>query len=209
MATLPGTPHAARIAFMWTLIGQQCETVFYIEDTTDGIFADPNATLTDLDAAWDSDIMPLMYNDATHVATGFEDVRTVPFVGLVRPESPPTVGTISASAALPNSVSIAIKKSTGNLGRSGRGRLYWPLFDESNIVSGNSASSSYVNPVVTAFETFQTDVEAALSGVKLGIVSYYQDKVLRTSGLFQQITDFGVIDYVVDNQRRRLPGRGR
>lgn len=194
---------------MWTYDNQQCETVFYIEDTTDGIFSNVAATVTDLDAAWDTEIMPHMYTNGLHVATGFEDVRTVPFVGVVIPESPPTAGTLTSIEPIPGSVSIAIKKSTGNLGRSGRGRLYWPLFESGNITNKSSANATYVNAVVAAFESFQSAVETAMPDVKLGIVSYYQDKVLRTAGLFQQITDFGVQDYIVDNMRRRLPGRGR
>jgi len=210
MATpLPGTPHTARIAFMYTIGLQECENVFYLEDTTDAMFADVNATLTDLDAAWDTNMMPLMYTTADHVATEFEDVRTLPFAGVVRPVSPQVAGTLTITGELPNSVSIAIKKSTGNLGRGGRGRLYWPLFDESNLVGGNTAHDTYVNAVVTALEAFQADVESSISGAKLGIVSYWLAKVIRTAGLFQQITDFGVSDYIVDNQRRRLPGRGR
>jgi len=206
---LPGTDHTARVAFMWTYDGQQCESIFYVEDDTDDMFANVPATVTILAAAWDANIMPRFYTTAAHVATGFEDVRTVPFAGAVIPESPPTNGSLSSSSPLPGSVNFVIKKSTGNLGRSGRGRMYWPVFEDGNLVGASGMNTTYANLAVTALEDMQSDIETNLAGSKLGIVSYYHDKVLRTAGLFQQITDFGLVDYIVDNQRRRLPGRGR
>jgi hypothetical protein len=206
---LPGTAHCAKIALGWLRGGQQLESIFYVTDPTDAIFADPSTFLSAVGGYVISDLLPQMFADLAFNQIGFEDVRTVPFGGLTLGITGTHFGSISATGNMPNSVTMSVKKQTGNLGRAGRGRIYWPSMDASILNDDNSVDSGFAADVITALNLFQADVEGELAGGKVGIVSYYLDKALRADGLFQAITGYSVIDLIVDNMRKRLPGRGR
>jgi len=209
MAHLPGTPHVARIAGGWTYGAQQCENTFYVSDSTDAIFTDPDGFCASVATAWETNMIPVMYGQQNFNEVVFEDVRDIPFVGLVHPVTPAVEGDLTTSSPLPANLALAIKRSTGALGRSGRGRLYWQIVADEVISAANFVETGYANDVVAALQGFQTDVEAISGTVLLGINSYFQDNVMRSAGLFQQIIGWSVTDYVVDSMRKRLPGRGR
>lgn len=207
---LPGTPHCAKISLGYTNFheGNQCESVFYLEDTTDAIFVDPTAECNAMFAAAVAQLIGQLSPFVILNSVGFEDVRTVPFGGLVVPQSP-TAGTDAAGGIqLPASASLAIKKSTGALGRSGRGRWYWPIGSGGFLVDGNTVLSAAAVNWAAALQSFQNAVEASTHLPKMGIVSYFSGGAMRSSGLFQQITSWGASDLRVDSQRRRLSGRG-
>jgi hypothetical protein len=206
---LPGTPHTARITLGYHKGTDVFNNVFYIEDTTDAIFTNPAATAGAIALEVGTHLLPVMFNDILFDAVTFEDVRTIPFGGLTIGITPAQPGALTTTGPMPNDVSLAIKKSTGNLGRAGRGRWYWPSVDPSALTSDNVYTSVFANGVVSALSAFQTGVETSLSPATMGIVSYFLNKVLRASGLYQHITAWSVIDMIVDSQRRRLPGRGR
>lgn len=206
---LPPTPHTAKIAIGYLRAGQQLENIFHVMDPSDGIFSDPVGFLDSVATHVVADLLPNMFVDILFNSLGFEDVRTVPFGGLTIGAPSPTTGTIATTGNYPNSVTLAVKKETGNLGRSGRGRWYWPSMDQSICSDDNTCTAAYAASVKAALFTFQGHVEGIASGLEMGIVSYFLDKVLRTSGLFQRITAWSTVDLTLDNQRRRLPGRGR
>lgn len=206
---LPGTPHAAKVVLGYLRGGQQMINTFYVKDPSDAIFSDIPTFLTAVKNEAVTNLLPAMWNDCALNLVGFEDIRTVPFGGLTVGVTPPVAGTRSTSGNFPNNISVAIKRATGNLGRSGRGRLYWPSMDTGALSDDNTVSGGFAGDVTVALEAFQAGVEAYLAGLTMGIVSYYLDKVLRTEGLFQGITSWSVSDLIVDQQRRRLPGRGR
>jgi hypothetical protein len=206
---LPGTDHVAKIAIGFVRNPSQLENILHVRDTTDAIFADPVGFLDSVAGFVVSDIMPHMFNDILFNSLGFEDVRTVPFGGLTIGAPTPTAGTLTQTGNYPNSVTLAIKKETGNLGRSGRGRLYWPSMDQSVCSDDNTCGATYASAIKGALLTLQGHIESIHSGISVGVVSYFLDKVLRSAGLFMPITAWSTTDLTLDNQRRRLPGRGR
>lgn len=208
---LPDSPHVAKLTVLWTNTyeGNKCESVFYLRDTTDEMFIAPTATC---DLVWTAVVDCIVPNISAAVVfngVGFEDVRTFPFGGVEVPETA-TPGTSSVGGAqLPSSVSLAIKKSTATLGRSGRGRWFWPVGQASNLVEGNTVASASAAAWVGGLEAFQAQIESTIAPAEMGINSYYSGKVLRSTALFSRITGWGVTDLNVDSQRRRLPGRGQ
>ena len=205
----PPTAHTAKIAIGWQYLGQQLETIFCVEDPTDSIFSDPETFLNAIKPFVISDLIPHMFSNLTFNMLGFEDIRTVPFGGTSIGISPPVAGGLTSSGNLPGNVCLAIKKNTGGLGRSHRGRTYWPITDIAALATGDTVQSAYAAAVQGALLSFQADVEGIVVGSAFGIVSYFLNKVLRTNGLFQRVTEWSLTDMVIDSQRRRLPGRGR
>ena len=206
-----GTPHTARVALLWQSISdsQACENVFYLMDTSDAMFTDPGATI---DAIWTAALdTVILHTDSNVSYTGvvFEDVRTVPFGGLEVPQTAVTGGASEGTNAKPSSMCKAIKKSTGTLGRSGRGRWFFPVLGSNVYPTADTLDHTAINAKVTALQSFQTALEAALSPAQMGIVSYRHGGVARTAGVFEQITAWGVVNYDVDVQRRRLVGHNR
>lgn len=206
---LPGTPHAARVSLVWNYGGQVAENTFYVQDTTDAIFADPAGFAAQVNLAVVSALIPDHRAEVIYQGCQFEDIRTVPFGGGFYPRTPPIAGAIAGVTALPFNVSFSIKRLTANLGRSGRGRWYWAGMDEADLSGPNTVDSTRASNMVGALLAFQGDVEGGTYPVEMGIVSYYHDKVLRGAGLFQRIESWGLFDLIVDSMRKRLPGRGR
>jgi hypothetical protein len=199
----------AKIAIGWLRGAQQMENVFHVKDPSDAIFSDPVGFLDAIAGFVISDLLPHMFADIVFNSLGFEDVRTVPFGGLTIGAPTPTAGSMSSTANYPNDITIAVKKETGALGRSGRGRWFWASMDPSICSDDNTCGVTYANAIKGALLSFQANVEGYLAGVSMGVLSYYADKVLRSAGLFQPIVAWSTVDLTLDNQRRRLPGRGR
>lgn len=208
---LPGTPHAAKVGVLWQYgaAASQCENTFYVQDATDNLFSDPDGFLDQVDAAVAAHLINEWFPVVTYHGLTFEDVRSVPFGGMEKPYGP-TPGThAGGSGSLPADVAAAVKKTTGALGRSGRGRWYWPVGDKAWLATDSSLTAAAQAEMVAALAAFQAAVEGGTYPCEMGIVSYYSGKVLRPSGVFYQITGWGLTDPIVDSQRRRLPGRGR
>ncbi len=180
-----------------------------MQDASDAIFADPTGICNEI---WTHVLATLVVGSSHAVIyneVGFEDIRTVPFGGLTVSQTP-TAGTHSGGGdTLPSDVCIAVKKGTGNLGRSGRGRWYWPLGVASALVHPDEVAAAQITTIETALQDFQAGVETITGTPLMGIVSYRHGGVARAAGLFQHITSWSVADAFVDSQRRRLLGRGR
>lgn len=206
-----GTPHVARVGVLWTSASdlQKCENVFYLEDTTDVIFSNPVGSANAVFAAVASALVPASDSGVIYNGISFEDVRTVPFGGIDVPETP-TNGTHAYSgSALPSCTCKAIRKITVNLTRNGRGRWFFPLLNSGTLVTADTTSPAVIALLTGALTSFQTAVETALAPARMGIVSYFLNKVARSQGLFEPIIAFGANDVMIDTQRRRLLGHNR
>jgi len=160
-----GTPHCARITVGWTYLDTaiQAENVFYLQDPTDAIFASPALTAAAVNTAVISDLVPVSEVQVIYNQVGFEDVRTVPFGGLVFSTGPhPGTGGFGG-AALPPDVALAIKKGTGGLGRSARGRWYFPVANTANLLHPSEVKPTWATAIVNALVNFQATVEAMVA----------------------------------------------
>lgn len=117
----------------------------------------------------------------------------------------PTTGT-SNDPPMPNNVTVAIKKATGQSGRSYHGRTYY---------IGLTRAQTNFNKLTTLFQGQLRDAFDALrnpgSGLfapQLCVLSEVTGGNWRPQGIATIVTGIAV-DITLDNQRRRLPGRGR
>lgn len=205
------TDHVAECAILFTDSAglAKCENTFYLQDLTDDMFSDYTTLSTQIWNAFTSTMLGAANNDVIYNGVSIEDQRSLPYAGLIFPQTP-TAGTISTgTTAMPNDNCLAIKRSTGVPGRSGRGRWYQPVWGQNQLSAQNTVTSTLGNAIVAALTAFQAAVEGGTFPCEMGIVSKQTGGMPRTAGLFQQITAWGYTDLVVDSQRRRLPGRGR
>lgn len=99
----------------------------------------------------------------------------------------------------PANVTLALSTRTGLAGRKFRGRFYVPAIAAADKTTDDRVTS----PTVTAFSAcIQALISAVLtSGLQLAIFHRADNTVTHV------IT--GVVDAIIDSQRRRLPARGR
>lgn len=205
------TPHCAKVGVLFThsAINIACENTFAVRDATDAIFSDL-ASLADY--IWlqvIADLVPASAVEVVYNGISIEDVSVLPYGGATFAKTA-TPGTGSGLVAeLPTSSALSIKKQTAALGRSGRGRWYWPVWDAAELASGDTVATAKANGYLTALTDFQSAVEGYTVPLEVGIISQQSGKVVRPQGLFEPITGWTYFDTSVDNQRRRLLGRGR
>jgi hypothetical protein len=204
-------PHTCRTAltFKHAVEAVDCEMTFAWQDDTDALFSDPGGFATQLWNAAVAKLVPELCPEVVLNGVVFEDIRSVPYGGADFPQTPTHGTNGSGSVKVPTDTSIAIKRVTGAVGRSYRGRLYWPLWDGSYLVTADTTGAAYLNDVVAALESFQAAVEGGTYPCTCVLVSFYSDKALRDPGISTPITGWSYKDLVVDSQRRRLLGRGR
>lgn len=205
------TPHCARIGLLFThsTLGQQCEMTFGIQDTTDAIFGDAETFANQVFTATTTNLKPQLCTVVNLVGVAFEDVRAIPYSGATYPQTA-VAGTFAAGVVqLPTSTSLAVKKITASLGRSGRGRLYWPIWLSGECTDGDTVTLAHATAITTALTNWQAAVAGGAHPCKVGVISLQIGKVPRVAGVFEEITQYAVADRSVDSQRRRLVGRGR
>lgn len=203
-------PHCVRFAATFTHLTQsiKCELTFALFQTSEAIFADFGALASDLQSAINTYLKPAM--DGATLLNGviIEDVRTVPYGGLSVPQTP-AAGTIGfGGTLLPTDTCMAVKRSSSSLGRSARGRVYWPIWTAGWQDDADRINSGHAATVVTQLNAFQTHVELLDTGVELGEISTVHAGAPRSSGVFYQTSNWAVTDLLMDSQRRRLVGRG-
>lgn len=209
MAHYPAA-HCAKLGVLFghSLVSIKAEMTFAVMDPADGIFADPGTFCDAVFLAATTNLVPQLCPNVVLNGVSFEDIRAVPYVGVVFGK-PATPGTrVAGSATWPTDAAIAIKRTSANLGRSGRGRVYWPLWDNGETTAVDQISGTYAGAIAAALATFQADVEGYSAGLELGIVSFQHGGAPVNPGLFEQTTGWNAFDTMVDSQRRRLLGRG-
>jgi hypothetical protein len=118
----------------------------------------------------------------------------------------PRAGTI-ASGLMSGNVTLAFKLATARAGRSYRGRWYLVGITAANLgVTANQYNVASANAIVGWLNLLRTNLLAA--GHTLGVLSYATDKAWRATAHFEPATNFVIVDYNIDSQRRRLTGRG-
>lgn len=108
-------------------------------------------------------------------------------------------------AALPNNVTLAIKKSSGLTGRSARGRTYWIGCARTELVSTNENlfETVYVAAIVDAVDDIRTKI-AATGLWAPTLVSRYTGGVQRAAGEKFPWIASSAVNNAVDTQRGRL-----
>ena len=205
------TPHTARIALLYRHATEaiQAELTFAIRDTSDAIFAVPITTAVNLYSAFTSTLAPFFSPEVVLRGVTFEDVRTIPYGGLQYDgtEVPGAYG--GGDAPIPTDSALAISRFSAVLGRSNRGRIYWPIWDRAELSSADTVLDTHWGDIVDALNSLAGVMVESFPDLELGMISQQTAGVVRANGLFVPTVLWGTTDGLVDSQRRRLLGRGR
>lgn len=199
MAFTP-VPNNARFELVYTHNGIVCENVFHVQDATSSW---TSAELIDEASKfkdwWDTNIKPLVSSSTilTKIIGTSLYAQTSPKVEYVT--GLPIVGT-GVGTPLPGNVTVAIKWTTGNRGRSARGRTFHVGLCESQV-TGNLIDESFYTSLLNAYAQLSPTVESGIRSLR--VVSLWHNKVKREEGSALPIIGWA-IESTVDTQRRRL-----
>jgi hypothetical protein len=105
------------------------------------------------------------------------------------------------SPLLPNNATLAIKRQTGLQGRRNRGRIYWCGLTEDELNGPNIVIANTGTTMATQLDELRL---AQLSDNAATEVILH-----RADGTHTPVTQYVCTDFIVDSQRRRLPGHNR
>jgi len=208
--------NTALVEMVYTCAGQYIENTFHVQKGSPWTASD----LSNLVAAfeyWDSSTLyanrwvirrgngsVLVQYKTKDLTTSSGDVYiyTIPAGG--RAGAIPSQGN-----ALPPNVTKCFTLQTGKAGRSYRGRLYFPGM-YSVMVQGPPSQgfvpAAWANSCVASLNDLRTQLAAV--GYTWVVTSFMIDGFYRQFGVNTPITNVAYHTLAVDNQRRRLPGRG-
>lgn len=204
-------PDGVTAIMKYTKAGQLCANVFHVRVPTTPDVAMLNTIGQIFRDAWLLKLQPYTSADVTLTSIEVLDAATPGGLGVEYTTGLPEAG-VSASAALPNNVTIATKLSTGRVGRSYRGRFYFLGIPEAYL----STDKQSLLPVVqTALNDFVNELisNLQLSSMSLAVASLYSGvdvnhkPIPRTAGILTDVIGSSV-NATLDSQRRRLPERG-
>lgn len=207
-------PNTAFIEMVYSYAGSTIENTFHVQKSTPFTAAELR-TLALAFNAWDGTTAPTWASIRTQnsilttIKSRALDSAAAPIDIYVLPV--PRAGAVSAGINLPGNVTFALTWQTGLAGRSQRGRLYFPGLN-GFILQGtpnqNLVAASWANDCVTRMNNLISQISALGSGHKLVVTSYMSNGVWRAVGQNTIILNAAYANLAVDNQRRRLAGRG-
>lgn len=193
------------IDIIYTLNGVPAQNVLYAELPGGYVLGDLVALANQVDAqvhgTWKNQQSP----EAVYVRT---EVRGLAVENDLFTSDNSNAGAgLHAGAALPNNVTIALKKESGLTGRSARGRTYWIGVPQTQLVASdeNTLNAAYVAAVVAALDSQRTGIVALASWLPV-LVSRFSGGVPRTTGKTFSWVSTTNVDVIVDTQRGRMPG---
>lgn len=194
-------PNCAEVTVVFTANVERVANVFHAEKPGGYDQADINALANLVDQYAASQLLPIMSEDVKYEMV---EVR-----GL---DSPNDLidqdGTNSAfgavlSAALPNNVTLSLKKTSGFTGRSARGRWYCVGIPTDMLTANeNVFDATDVDAWVAAVDRIRFEVEQSTWNAV--ILSRYANGVLRDEGETFPWASVVAVNENVDSQRRRL-----
>ncbi len=187
----------------YTYLGENLENIWYFREADPFDATSLAALNTSIASNWATTMqghlssgcnLDFIESTALDTDTGAQDTLAVGSPGAI------------TGTGLPGSVTVAVKFATGLAGRSNRGRTYWPGLAESQI-SGNELNSAVATAIVSDLEDLFAGVESDVTAEHV-IVSYCHDNAWRTTAVSNLVTSYLLVNNDLDNQRRRLAGRG-
>ncbi len=207
MAFIPAV-NTARVSAHFSQDGQQVENVFYVQKSTALTTADLVALGSAYVTWWIANMRSFSAANLSLVEVVVQDMTTISGTQIVFTTGLPVAG-LSASPALPNSITLAIKEITGLGGRSFRGRQYILGMTQVFLNSDqNTVTAGTLTTLAGAYNALLSAINA-ISGMAMVVASFFHLGAPRATAVLTPITSFAFADNVVDSQRRRLPGRGR
>lgn len=199
-------PQVARAEIVFQYGGQVVENVYHFKADSPIDLASLS-TLAGALATWWHDNFPGYFVSGNKmlkvITTALDDQYAPQFV--FAPSSG-YEGTVLTASQLPGNCTAAVTLYTAKRGRSYRGRIFHVGLLEAHV------TDNYVNGLmaIELFEKYHKLIEEpfGVNGWTLGVLSYYTEGAWRMTADFNACTSI-VFSDLIDNQRRRLTGRGR
>lgn len=197
-------PAAAKVAVVTTTGFTTLVNTFHFTHAEPWGLPELQVLVLTVGAAWVNDVMPFLSQDQVLSRVEGRGLRGQDDVSAEYVPPTPVSGG-DGSPALPGNVAFAVTHLTGLAGRSNRGRTFFGLLTESQV-TGDLISQVRANSLKGGLESIKA--AAAAEGWAMVVVSRYQNKVLRPTGVTIPVIGFRYRDRIVDSQRTRLVGRG-
>lgn len=191
----------ARLIF--SQYGQVLENVFNFHKATAWTTATMYQLAQGISDSWESNLSTYVADAATLESIVITDLSSQTGPQIVLPAG---IQGGAIADGQPNNVTIAVSFKTNSRGRSYRGRAFHVGLKKS-WQAGNAISQGNAEALRLAYETFFGDLTGAVSGTEHVVVSRCQNKEWLAVGVFTPVTAYQV-EPNLDNQRRRLAGRG-
>jgi hypothetical protein len=205
--TFVGKANCVQANLRFTLLSQQIENTLYFEYKAGSVTPALMNTLgDDLITWWVANIAPEVTTDMTFREVYLTDLTTQTSPTVTATTGLPSAGTLSGDP-VPNNVALCVSFRSSGRGRSSRGRNYISGIPE-GYVSGNDIDTTLADALVLAYEGLQ-DAATFTDDWTWIVYSRFQNGDPRPEALIAPVDAVVLTDYVVDSQRRRLPGRGR
>jgi len=201
----PPTPNVAEVTMTFLQDGQYLINKHHFVNTAGWDEGSLNNLGTAVREWWNTNLRPRVPGSIQLVEIEAVDLTLNSNLGISVQTGLPIAGG-NTDAALPANVTLAIKKGTGLVGRSHRGRTYHIGLAEGQVTM-NTVIPAEVTILRDAYDELKEPLGVAIP-VDLCVLSEVSGGVPRAEGICTPVTGIGV-DPVVDSQRRRLPGRGR
>jgi len=201
----PPTPNVAEVTMTFLQDGQYLINTHHFLNTAGWDEGSLNNLGTAVREWWDTNLQSAVNTAVSLVAIDVVDLTEGSGLGISVTTGLPITGTATGDA-LPNNVTVAVKKGTGLVGRSYRGRTYHIGLSEGQV-TGNTLEPVVVSALIDAYDALR-EPEGVIIPVDMCVLSETTAGGPRTEGICTVVTGIGV-DPIVDSQRRRLPGRGR
>lgn len=194
----------AMVELFMRLDGQRIENTLYFRKA-DAYEAEDLATLASDVVNWYTDsVLPNLSSDLSLVAVKATSLESATAPAIEFTSGLPQSGG-SGDASVSNNVTLVVKFLTAGRGRSSRGRNYVPGLPITQVAQ-NTVNSTRAGLILDGY-TALLDVGVITEGIH-SVVSRFEDGDPREFGIAQHVTGYGLTDFTVDSQRRRLPGRG-
>lgn len=195
---IPNAPGVARLEAIFKLAGEPVENTFHY--TTSGGWDDTKlTTLATTYKNWFIAHPGIFSTSCVLTELRAIDLTSHTGPGVAVAVSPPVGGGGTANIC-PVNVTLAIKRQTGVRGRRNRGRIYHPGIGTDVITGVNIVVSTAIPGFVNGYNTLLSAMNTA---------GFTEVILHRSDGTSTPVTDYLVVDEVVDSQRRRLPGHNR
>jgi hypothetical protein len=192
------------IDMIFTYNGVTAQNVFYAELPSGYNLTDLEDLAAQVDVNWQGNWRTEQPSEVQYLRT---EVRGLAVINdlFVSDDTSSNAGT-HIGDALPNNVTFAIKKESGQTGRSARGRTYWigiPA-DEITEEDENQLEDAFIALIVANVDSVRTSI-AAVQGWNPVLVSRFTGGAQRAEGKTFPWLATSNVGTRIDTQRRRLP----
>lgn len=198
-------PNVAQVELVYNWKGQVCQTVLHYTTGATYTQALLNTLALEVITVWKAQMPVVMPTDLSLIQVRAIDLSSQSGPVVNQATGLPAAGTM-AGTSLPNNCACVFTKRTALRGRSFRGRIYHPGLTTGQV-TGNALTVGALGGILLKYNNFLDITDQLANHHLLGVISRYENKLPRDTGIFTQVLNF-TSDGVVDSQRRRLPGRG-